>query len=110
MNEIISWCRSRPKAAMQQKPSATLSSQLAKPLEELNETVRDAIIRHFEESDRPKIIRLHFVREEVIAVSGCWPDLSGAELAKGRAPQLPVSIIEWDVLFIRVKPATHAAH
>jgi hypothetical protein len=30
--------------------------------------VRDAVICHFEEETRPKIIRLHFVREEVIAV------------------------------------------
>jgi hypothetical protein len=30
--------------------------------------VRDAVICHFEEADRPKIIRLHFVRNEVIAV------------------------------------------
>jgi hypothetical protein len=30
--------------------------------------VRDAVICHFEEASRPKIIRLHFVREELIAV------------------------------------------
>jgi hypothetical protein len=36
--------------------------------EELNEMVRDAVICHFEEEKRPKIIRLHFVREELIAV------------------------------------------
>jgi hypothetical protein len=36
--------------------------------EELNEMVRDAVICHFEEESRPKIIRLHFVREELIAV------------------------------------------
>jgi len=37
-------------------------------LEELNAMVRDAVLCHFEEEERPKIIRLHFVREEVIAV------------------------------------------
>ena len=41
---------------------------VADSLEELNEMVRDAVICHFDEMDRPKIIRLHFVREEVIAV------------------------------------------
>jgi hypothetical protein len=30
--------------------------------------VRDAVVCHFEEPERPRIIRLHFVREEVIAV------------------------------------------
>jgi hypothetical protein len=33
-----------------------------------NPFVRDAVICHFEEDRRPKIIRLHFVREELIAV------------------------------------------
>jgi len=30
--------------------------------------VRDAVVCHFDEPARPKIIRLHFVRDEVIAV------------------------------------------
>jgi hypothetical protein len=33
----------------------------------LREQVRDAVRCHFEEGKGPKIIRLHFVREEVIA-------------------------------------------
>jgi hypothetical protein len=36
-------------------------------LADLHAQVRDAVHCHFEESDRPKIIRLHFVREEIIA-------------------------------------------
>jgi hypothetical protein len=32
----------------------------------LHENVRDAVRCHFEEGQRPKVIRLHFVREEVI--------------------------------------------
>lgn len=35
-------------------------------LDEVRSNVREAVDCHFEESDRPKIIRLHFVREEVI--------------------------------------------
>jgi hypothetical protein len=27
--------------------------------------VRDAVVCHFDEADRPKTVRLHFVREEV---------------------------------------------
>jgi hypothetical protein len=30
--------------------------------------VRDAVVCHFDDASRPKIIRLHFVRDEVIAV------------------------------------------
>ena len=41
---------------------------VADTLQELNEMARDAVICHFEEETRPKSIRLHFVREEVIAV------------------------------------------
>jgi hypothetical protein len=35
---------------------------------ELNGMVRDAVVCHFDEPSRPKIIRLRFVRDEVIAV------------------------------------------
>src|SRR5687767_586768 len=31
------------------------------------DTLREAVWRHFDEGDRPKVIRLRFVREEVIA-------------------------------------------
>jgi hypothetical protein len=34
----------------------------------LYDQVRDAVRCHFEEGQQPKVIRLHFVREEVIAV------------------------------------------
>jgi hypothetical protein len=40
----------------------------ADDLPALHEQVRDAVRCHFEEGQQPKIIRLHFVREEVIAV------------------------------------------
>jgi hypothetical protein len=34
----------------------------------LQEQVRDAVRCHFDEGQVPKVIRLHFVREEVISV------------------------------------------
>jgi hypothetical protein len=40
----------------------------ADDLPSLHEQVRDAVRCHFDEGLAPKIIRLHFVREEVIAV------------------------------------------
>ena len=39
----------------------------ADTLEELPANVRDAVHCHFEEGRRPKLIRLHYVRDEVIA-------------------------------------------
>jgi hypothetical protein len=40
----------------------------ADTLEELPGKVRDAVRCHFEEGKTPKVVRLHHVREEVIAV------------------------------------------
>ena len=40
----------------------------AESLVELRGMLRDAVQCHFDEGDRPKVIRLHFVRDEVIAV------------------------------------------
>jgi hypothetical protein len=39
----------------------------ADTLDELYEQVRDAVRCHFDEGQRPRVIRLHFVRDEVIA-------------------------------------------
>lgn len=38
----------------------------ADSLEELKEMVKDAVECHFDEKDRPKIIRLHIVKQEVL--------------------------------------------
>jgi predicted RNase H-like HicB family nuclease len=39
----------------------------ADTLEEIKSMVKDAVQCHFEEKDRPKLIRLHIVKDEVIA-------------------------------------------
>lgn len=39
----------------------------ADTIEQLRAEVKDAVACHFEEAERPKIIRLHFVREEILA-------------------------------------------
>jgi len=40
----------------------------ADSIEELRSNVREAVQCHFEEGQRPNIVRLHFVRDEVIAI------------------------------------------
>jgi hypothetical protein len=40
----------------------------ADSLDELRLMVKDAVECHFEDGQRPRVIRLHFVRDEVIAV------------------------------------------
>jgi predicted RNase H-like HicB family nuclease len=39
----------------------------ADDLESLKEMIRDAVDCHFTEEEKPKVIRLHIVRDEVIA-------------------------------------------
>lgn len=39
----------------------------ADTLDELKELIRDAVSCHFDEDERPKIIRLHYAHEEIIA-------------------------------------------
>lgn len=40
----------------------------ADSLDEIKEMIRDAVRCHFEESDIPQVVRLHYVKDEVIAV------------------------------------------
>ncbi len=40
----------------------------AESLDELKEEVRDAVRCHFDEVDLPRVIRLHMVRDEILAV------------------------------------------
>ena len=37
-------------------------------LEELHKNVRDAVFCHFDEGKRPTMIRLHFIKEEMLAL------------------------------------------
>lgn len=47
-------------------PGQSIYSQ-AESVQDLYVNVRDAVQCHFDEDDKPKLIRLHFVRDEVIA-------------------------------------------
>jgi hypothetical protein len=40
----------------------------ADTLEALQESIRDAVQCHFEEAERPRVVRLHVVRDVLIAV------------------------------------------
>ncbi|QYK47514.1 MAG: hypothetical protein KF838_12070 [Phycisphaeraceae bacterium] len=39
----------------------------AATLDALKQALRDAVACHFDDAERPKMIRLHYVRDEVIA-------------------------------------------
>jgi predicted RNase H-like HicB family nuclease len=37
-------------------------------IEDIKEAIKDAVKCHFEEEDLPKIIRIHFVKDEVLTI------------------------------------------
>jgi hypothetical protein len=68
MHEIIFIVSEPPEGGYAAEALGHSIFTVADTLDELNEMVRDSVVCHFEEESRPKIIRLHFVREELIAV------------------------------------------
>ena len=68
MNEIIFMVEDAPEGGYVARALGQSIVTEADSLAELHANVRDAVRCHFEEGQAPKIVRLHFVREEVIAV------------------------------------------
>ena len=68
MTEIIFLVEEAPEGGYTARALGASIFTEADDLKGLHEQVRDAVRCHFEESERPKIIRLHYVREELIAV------------------------------------------
>ena len=66
--EIIFSVQESPEGGYEAKALSAPIFTEAGSVEELRSAVRDATECHFEEGKRPKLIRLHFVRDEVIAV------------------------------------------
>ena len=67
MNEIIFVVEDAPEGGYVAKAAGASIFTEADTLDELYAQVRDAVRCHFDESTIPKLIRLHFVRDEVIA-------------------------------------------
>ena len=68
MNEIIFMVEDAPEGGYVARALGQSVVTEADSLAELHANVRDAVRCHFEEGQAPKIVRLHFVWEEVIAV------------------------------------------
>ena len=67
MKEIIFVVEQAPEGGLSARAlDASIFTQ-ADSAQELHARVRDAVRCHFDEDDAPKMIRLHFVRDEVIA-------------------------------------------
>lgn len=67
-DEIIFEVRESPEGGYEARALSAAIFTEADSVDELREMVKDAVDCHFEDADRPRIIRLHFVRDEVIAL------------------------------------------
>ena len=68
MNEILFVVEEAPEGGLTARALGESIYTEADDIESLHQQVRDAVHCHFEEGQAPKIIRLHFTREEVLAV------------------------------------------
>ena len=67
-SEIIFSVEESPEGGFEAKALGYAIYTQADTLAELKEMVRDAVCCHFDEATRPRVIRLHLVKDEVIAV------------------------------------------
>ncbi|MGA7733029.1 MAG: 2-oxoisovalerate dehydrogenase [Chloroflexia bacterium] len=68
MNEIIFLVEEAPEGGFVARALGAAIFTEADTIAQLHVQVRDAVRCHFDEGQEPKIIRLHFVREEIIAI------------------------------------------
>ncbi|TLY26139.1 MAG: 2-oxoisovalerate dehydrogenase [Nitrospirae bacterium] len=68
MNEVIFVVEEAPEGGYTARALEASIFTEADTMAELHAKVRDAVRCHFDEGKHPKVIRLHHVREEVIAV------------------------------------------
>jgi hypothetical protein len=66
-SEIIFLVSDSPEGGFEARALGHAIYTEADTAEELRAMVRDAVACHFEEGERPAVIRLHFVRVEVLA-------------------------------------------
>jgi hypothetical protein len=67
MEELIFLVEEAPEGGLNARALGASIFTEADDLASLREQVRDAVRCHYEEGQGPRLIRLHFVREEVIA-------------------------------------------
>jgi hypothetical protein len=67
MNEIIFLIEDEPEGGFTARALGYSIYTDADTIEELHGNVRDAVACHFDDTQKPSMIRLHFVHDEVIA-------------------------------------------
>ena len=67
MNELIFVVEEAPEGGFIARALGHSIFTEAESIDALRQQVRDAVKCHFDDGQAPKVIRLHFVREEVLA-------------------------------------------
>ncbi len=67
MSEIVFLVEDAPEGGLTARALGESIFVRAEDLDDLREQVRDAVRCHFDESASPAVIRLHYVRDEVLA-------------------------------------------
>ena len=67
MNEIIFLVEEAPEGGYTARALGESIFAEGNDLDDLRKNIREAVACHFEPEEKPKVIRLHFVTEEVIA-------------------------------------------
>ncbi len=69
MNEIIFLVEDAPEGGYTARGLGEDIYTQADTEKELKEVIKDAVICHFDEKERPGVVRLHFVREETFSLA-----------------------------------------
>jgi len=68
MDEIVFLVKESPEGGYEAHALGEAIFTEAETLPKLRDSVRDAVLCHFDEARRPRIIRLHLVKDEFILV------------------------------------------
>ncbi len=68
MTEILFTVEEAPEGGFTAKAAGQSICTEGDTLDELRQNVREAVECHFDDGQAPKLIRLHFVRDEVLTV------------------------------------------
>lgn len=66
MSEVVFLVEDAQEGGFTARALGTSIFSEADTLDELRAVIRDAVACHYGDAERPKVIRLHFVRDEVI--------------------------------------------
>jgi len=67
MSEIVFLVEDAPEGGLHARALGHSIFTEADTYEEIRDNVRDAVHCHFDDKDRPTMIRLHYVKDEVLA-------------------------------------------